>query len=106
MPFCLGLRPSGVPPLPLPSVLWVWERQIQRMGTGYQADEREQSGGFPCTNASGMITDWAKVTSLLGGDGREGAFWKHLARHMSAWELPVSSPGSSGIHLDARAGIS
>lgn len=81
MPFCLGLRPSGVPPLP--SFLWMWERQIQRMGTGGQADEREQSGGSPCTGASGMITDWAKVTSLLGGDGREGAFWKHLARHVS-----------------------
>lgn len=96
MPFRLGLRPSGVPPLP--SVLWVWERQIHRIGMEEQADEREQNGGSPCTNAPGMITDWAKVTSLLGGDGREGTFWKHLARHMSARELPLSSPGSSGIH--------
>lgn len=74
MPFCLGLPP-------LPSFLWVWERQIQRMGTGEQADEREQSGGSPCTNAPGVITDWAKVTILLGG--LSGNIW-----------LDISQPGN------------
>lgn len=75
------------------------------MGKGSRLMKGNRMGGSPCTNASVMITNWAKVTSLLGGNGREGAFWKHLARHMSAWELPISSPGSYGIHWDARAGV-
>lgn len=71
----------------------------------------EQNGGSPSTNASGMVTNWAKVTSLLGGDGKEGAFWEHLARQCQQdicqpGSLLLSSFGGSRIHREARADIS
>lgn len=63
--------------------------------TGEQADEMEQNGGSPSTNASGMVTNWAKVTSLLGGDGKEGAFWEHLARQC---QQDICQPRSYSFH--------